>query len=170
MIKEKVKTTKTYFADPHSRYNNNDAEIIGQRFNELEHISIDTVLKDAKLKKSPLHEYFEWDDSIAAIKHRREQASKMITSIKVTIIRDDTDADLKGFHPIIIFHKDTQEKEKEFIAVDKILDDDEYSKQLMDSADVELLTWYHKWIEYGKVYPLMRGRYKKIFEAISQIL
>lgn len=41
------------------------------------------VLKKAKLKKNPLHDYFEWDDSEAAREYRLIQSRKLIRQVKV---------------------------------------------------------------------------------------
>lgn len=41
------------------------------------------VVDAARDEESPLHSYFEWDDSIAAEHHRQGQARKLITSIVI---------------------------------------------------------------------------------------
>lgn len=43
------------------------------------------VVEDAKDPESPLHRWFDWDDSEAAIKHRLSQARQLIRSIRVEI-------------------------------------------------------------------------------------
>jgi len=45
----------------------------------------EAVVRAAKNPKSPLHDRFEWDDSVAAHKHRLEQARCLIRSVMVTI-------------------------------------------------------------------------------------
>lgn len=42
------------------------------------------VVDAARPEEHPLHSRFEWDDSIAAEKWRREQASELIRSVKIT--------------------------------------------------------------------------------------
>ena len=42
------------------------------------------VVEAARDKKSPVHSYFEWDDSIAAEKWRIEQARQLIIAVEVT--------------------------------------------------------------------------------------
>lgn len=51
-------------------------------------ITADEVLEDARNPSSPLHEQFEWDDSVAAELHRKEQARRLIRSVRVTIHTD----------------------------------------------------------------------------------
>lgn len=45
----------------------------------------DAVLEDARSKKSPLHDCFEWDDSEAAHRYRLEQARTLIRSVRVEV-------------------------------------------------------------------------------------
>lgn len=45
----------------------------------------DAVVADAKKKASPLHRYFDWDDKVAAMKWRREQARQLIRSVRVEV-------------------------------------------------------------------------------------
>lgn len=44
------------------------------------------VLADAHADASPLHAFFEWDDSLAAQKYRVDQAGNLIRSIQVTYV------------------------------------------------------------------------------------
>jgi hypothetical protein len=48
----------------------------------------DAIVEQARDVSSPLHRYFEWNDSKAAHKHRLDQARTMIRSIE--IVRTDT--------------------------------------------------------------------------------
>lgn len=43
------------------------------------------VIKDAKRKTSPLHAYFEWDDSKAAHQYRLNQARQLIREVRIKI-------------------------------------------------------------------------------------
>ena len=48
-------------------------------------LSAHTVLAEAKKKSSPLHKFFEWDDSIASHKWRLHEARMLITTAKVYV-------------------------------------------------------------------------------------
>ena len=48
-------------------------------------LSARSVLNAAMDKNSPLHSYFEWDDTAAAVKYRLEQARELIRKIKVEV-------------------------------------------------------------------------------------
>jgi hypothetical protein len=47
---------------------------------EAEHkaVSVDLVLRAARRKGSPLHDRFEWDDTVAAQRYREQQAAQLI--------------------------------------------------------------------------------------------
>lgn len=45
------------------------------------------VVREARKKKSPLHPWFEWDDTEAARQYRLEQARDLIRSVAVTYIQ-----------------------------------------------------------------------------------
>jgi hypothetical protein len=50
---------------------------------------VGAVLAAAAEPESPLHPYFEWDDTAAAAEWRRVQASQLIRRVKVQIIPDE---------------------------------------------------------------------------------
>lgn len=52
------------------------------------------VLDTARDPNHPLHNRFEWDDSVAAERYRLEQAHKLIVKVKIRIISDDPAADI----------------------------------------------------------------------------
>ena len=43
------------------------------------------ILREAKKKTSPLHNLFEWDDSVAAKQYRKQQAMQLIKRANVSI-------------------------------------------------------------------------------------
>ena len=49
----------------------------------------EAVILSAMSEKSPLHDYFIWDDSLAAKKYRIEQARGLIRSVKIEITVED---------------------------------------------------------------------------------
>lgn len=53
--------------------------------NEHGRLTPEYVLEEAAIETSPLHGCFEWDDSVAAHKHRLDQARRLIRSVKVVV-------------------------------------------------------------------------------------
>ena len=52
-------------------------------------LKVDDVLDEAKDETSPLHKHFEWDDTAAADKYRRDQARYLIQKCKITLIENE---------------------------------------------------------------------------------
>lgn len=52
-------------------------------------LQVDAVLDEARSESSPLHQHFEWDDSVAADNHRRYQARVLIQRCKITLIETE---------------------------------------------------------------------------------
>lgn len=48
-------------------------------------ITPDAVIADAKDSRSPLHDQFEWDDSVAAHQYRLDQARALIRTVKCRV-------------------------------------------------------------------------------------
>lgn len=66
-------------------------EVIEQLRNKLGGVlSADDVLEQAEPESSPLHRYFQWDDTKAALEYRRVQASELIRAV-VTVVDNGTD-------------------------------------------------------------------------------
>lgn len=62
-------------------------------------ITPEQVLDAARDENSLLHQFFEWDDSVAAEKYRKSQAQQML--LKITYVTDDEDTKPKRyFHNI----------------------------------------------------------------------
>ena len=81
-------TIKEYKAD--FRYSKQDAQIIGEEITRLGPSSAEDILNAASVSASPIHRFFEWDDSKAAREYRIEQAREMARSIKVVMVDDET--------------------------------------------------------------------------------
>jgi hypothetical protein len=59
------------------------------------------VLDDARDPDSPLHDRFEWDDTLAAEKYRRGQAADLIRSVRITYTTPDQRQEkVRAFHAV----------------------------------------------------------------------
>src|SRR4051812_1463795 len=81
---------REFFARKGSRFNNRDAAIIGPVIDSLctekKGPTPAEVVDAARDDESPIHDYFEWDDVVAAEEHRRQQAREMVRSIEIRVI------------------------------------------------------------------------------------
>ena len=62
----------------------------------------DIVLEEARPPTSPIHDRFEWDDSVAAEAWRKEQAHSLIRSVKVVYRKPETDQriEIRQWHAV----------------------------------------------------------------------
>lgn len=73
-----------------------EAEKVGRALEQIRKknggtITADLVLAAARRESSPLHAWFEWDDTAAARQYRLEQARGLIRSVVVRIVGDEKD-------------------------------------------------------------------------------
>lgn len=73
------------------------------------------VLEVATEEASPLHGFFEWDDSVAAEKHRLNQASGLIRSVRIRITKEENgkleDLQVRGWVAARAIGTDTETRE-----------------------------------------------------------
>lgn len=78
-----------YKARPKSHISDEDAQIIGpeiERLRDLGNSSAPSIVREAEVPASPLHSYFEWDDTEAGRRYREHQARILARSIVITVI------------------------------------------------------------------------------------
>lgn len=57
----------------------------------------DVVVSEARAKNHPLHARFEWDDKVAGEAWRREQAHRLIQSVRIKYSANDTPKDVRAY-------------------------------------------------------------------------
>ena len=78
-----------------------DANVVGKEFERLEEqngtLTAVDVLDSAKSEDSPLHELFEWDDTVAANKYRLSQASFYIRILVKTEVQEEQPKSFRAY-------------------------------------------------------------------------
>lgn len=74
-----------------------DANVVGRHIEMLREkfkgeLTPEDILDDAKHDNSPLHSFFEWDDTAAAHQHRLQQARGLIRAVVAIYVREDRPA------------------------------------------------------------------------------
>jgi len=112
-------------------------------------ITPEQVLEDASKFASPLHDWFEWDDTVAAEAFRRTQAAYLLRSI-VVIEHEECRDDTRAFYCV----NETNEeggKDAVFVPIDRVLNENDLREQVIQYAYNELLNWrerYYKYVEF----------------------
>jgi len=113
-----------------------DAQKIGE---ELELIKSKGVLnprnvvKEAKNKKSILHNYFDWDDSVASEKWRLQQARSIVNHVLEIIVIKGEQVEERAFFNVI-----AKNNEKVYVSLTEVITTPRYKKQLLKEMEITL--------------------------------
>lgn len=90
----------------------------------------EAVVEAARTKRSPLHEFFEWDDSTAAHEYRLDQARHLIRSIEVVTV-DDGDR-VNAFHNVVVkTDEDDENRSRAYVTLQRAMNDDDLKEQVI---------------------------------------
>ena len=156
---------KVYTARKGSHLTDAEAQVCGPHLDKLTEknngmITAEIVLENAKKKTSVLHDYFEWDDTAAALQHRLQQARGILNSIKVVVVRDNEQEEtVRAFHVVTIKNEKTQTNERGYTTIERVANDVDLRRQVLGQALKELEAWQRRYETYSELLP--------VFEAIS---
>jgi hypothetical protein len=89
------------------------------------------IVEAARNPRSPLHGFFEWDDTVAAEKYRIVQATVLVRHVKVTITPTNQE-------PITVRAYVAPYKGQGYISIERALNDDQMRQQLLAQAHADL--------------------------------
>lgn len=108
------------------------------------------VLEEAHNPESPLHEAFEWDDSLAAAEHRLGQARRLIVSIRV--LNGPTQRPVPCYVSVR-----SPEVGRSYMPVAEVLSDDQLRARLLDDVRVAIETLERKYSAFVGVADLLNN-------------
>jgi len=130
MVKKKFKAREG------SPFSVKDAQKIGEELELIkskESLNPKNVLKRAKSKKSILHQYFEWDDSLASEKWRLQQARGIVSHVVEIVVIRGNEEEVRGFVNVIAVSG-----EKEYVTHTEAMTIPSYKKQLLGEMETTL--------------------------------
>ncbi len=114
-------------------------------------VSAQLVVEDAKKKNCPYHDFFEWNDSVAAKEHRKEQARLLLRSIEIEV--KSGEPLVRAFH--IIERSLDKEKERGYAKFEYIRQKpDLYDKFILNKYLVEIRRINKEYSIYKELEPL----------------
>lgn len=122
------------------------AQVVGEHFEKIEkkygEVNREKVLDSARPAKSPIHELFEWDDSIAAEQYRLTQAGLLITNLDVEIETEETE-------PVIVraYMNVSETTKGTFINVNSAFQSEDTKAIVLRRAYQEMQTFRRKYSE-----------------------
>lgn len=149
-----------YKPAPDCAINEEQAQRYGERIAALEEefggVGASTIVQDAKQEDSPLHDYFEWDNEVAAQGYRIEQARYLIRHINIVVkTPNGGEEEVRAFHSVTIKESPAaNQRGVSYLSLQRILSDSEQRQELIDKAFKELESWrrrYHTYKELAKV-------------------
>lgn len=118
-----------------------DVQAIGEELEKLANrgeLTAEKVVEEAKNANSPMHSWFEWDDTVAAQKYREHQARVLIGSI---VIYHEPEKKTRAFYVI------KEEKSPVYHHITEIRSDDLMKKRLAEQALKEMEVWAKRYEE-----------------------
>jgi len=99
------------------------------------------VVEAARDKDSPLHDQFDWDDTVAAEKWRLEQAGYLLRVI--VYVRDD----MPDARPVRAFVSIREDNKETYTSVTVAMSDPVLRAQVLQQALSELRAWQRKYAD-----------------------
>ena len=116
------------------------------------------LVRVAKSKRSPLHPCFEWDDTVAAGKHRDAQARYLMRNIVVVVSRED--GERVDFRMLTVEY-DEERGSGAYTSTIEILSNQERRRHLLQKALKEFEIWRDR---YEHIHELTT-----IFQAMDEL-
>ncbi len=122
------------------------AQVAGEFIAKLEEkhgkVTPRILVKASTAKNTPLHGYFEWDETKAAEKYRETQAATILRNLTVTVepIEDEAPKTVRAFV------RATEEKHS-FISIMNVMENEHLRESLLQSALNELREFQRKYAD-----------------------
>lgn len=118
-----------------------DAQVVGEMCENLSNtigLTPKTLLDANRDEDTPLHDYFEWRDDVAAEKYRESQASYIIRSI-IIVSDEENKPTVRAYNSVVIDTKPTYKH------IDTIVKSVDLTQQMLESAKNELFAFQTKY-------------------------
>lgn len=112
----------------------------------------EAVVKASRLKSSPLHLAFDWNDKTAAHKWRLSQAGYIIRKLDVV------QADGGSSEAVRAFVNISEEQDRSYTSMAHAMSDDELREQVIARAWKDLQDWrdrYEELVEFARVFAVI---------------
>lgn len=116
-------------------------------------LTAEDVVEVAAPAEHPLHEYFEWDDSVAGHAYRKHQARALMRRVKVRIVEEQAPGQkrvfqMSGYSNVLI------NDHREYKATRDVFSDPALREQVLRRALSEMQAWaarYKQFAEFAEV-------------------
>lgn len=143
------------------------ADVAGRVMEELENtvgLTPKNLVEVSRPENAPLHEEFEWDDSIAAEKYRETQASGMIRNITIKVENAQQTKQVRAFVTLA----NNQSGPKSYESIGNVMSCQIKREKLIDNALRELRAFRNKYKQYTELADLI-AVFDDMMEKIEEI-
>lgn len=123
-------------------------------YNQHGKLTPNVVLDQARDPEHPLHERFEWDDSLAAESWRREQAHQLIRSVKIVYKQADKTGSEKS---VRAFHAVNTERGYSYEPAEKVAADPFLTQLVLKDMEREWRALKRRYEQFDEFWTLVRG-------------
>jgi hypothetical protein len=132
------------------------ADVVGRELERLaaaNSLTPEAVLQEAEQDGSPLHPFFEWDDSQAARQYRLVQAAWLIRTVKVRVETPTEAQEARAFIRVTVAQPEDEEGDEsappvaksQYVPLAQALSVEDYRKGMMQDALRELKQFQAKY-------------------------
>lgn len=158
-----------FVGNPRMGLSESDIQVVGENLQRLLDSGIVNpvdVVDSARSISSPLHPFFEWDDSKAAEAYRKQQARLYLRCIKVVM---PDEQEVRAFHPVVIEVSEDEEV-KAWKPLARIIEQKELLQQVMENECNRLIACQKNLRQYqslmSELGPIIDG---PVQEAITRM-
>ncbi len=119
-------------------------------------LTAEDVVEEAADEDSPLHPYFQWDETKAAHEYRLWQARQIISAMVVVLPTQK-----RSVFAYVSMRADRQHPAGGYMAMVEVLSNATLRQRLLNEALADLLTWEKKFHRLAEL--------AEVFEAISSV-
>ncbi len=113
-------------------YETMDADKVGKEIEALgDNVTTDEIVEKAKSTRSAMHNYFEWDDSVAGHMYRKQQASRLLCNLEVKYIADKKE-------PVTVRAYVNLKKQSSYQPIETVVSDIDRYQMLLSKAYEDL--------------------------------
>lgn len=113
---------------------------VNDELKTLETVTPASIVEKARDENTELHQVFEWDDTIAAQKHREQQARVMLSNL--VVVRKE--ADKKEATPVRLFVNVTK-RTNTYTPIQVVVADPDKYERMLRRAKLELAAFTRKY-------------------------
>ena len=129
---ECINSHKKFKARPGSPFRKGDAQLIGETLDNIRienggSLKPDVIVAIAKKRTNPLHNLFEWDDTICGEQYRLQQARNITNHIVEVIIVNKEPIEQRSFFSVV-----NSEQETVYVSRAEAITNVDYKKQLLN--------------------------------------